>query len=223
LIQEVNDAYEHYNFRRVREALFLFANDTMSAIYMSASKDRLYCERADSPKRRRTQTVMFDIASAMIRLCAPILVHTADEAWLSLHKQDKETQESVHLHRLPDVLPVDEALRADWEVIFAEREGILKALEDAKADGISYSLDAGIELALPAERYAQLLPYLDELADVCNVSRFALATAEERKIVVLDLRESPRCARSWKRDATVKQRSNGDFLSDRDAEAFGLA
>ncbi|MFM1868543.1 MAG: hypothetical protein RL591_1951, partial [Planctomycetota bacterium] len=32
-----------------------------------------------------------------------------------------------------------------------------------------------------------------------------------------------RCERSWKRDGTVRQRSDGGTLSDRDAEALGIA
>jgi isoleucyl-tRNA synthetase len=39
---------------------------------------------------------------------------------------------------------------------------------------------------------------------------------------VLDLRSEPRCERSWKRDGTVKPRSDGGMLSDRDAAALGL-
>ncbi|GAB4108466.1 MAG: hypothetical protein Kow001_05850 [Acidobacteriota bacterium] len=41
-------------------------------------------------------------------------------------------------------------------------------------------------------------------------------------LTVLDLRQEPRCERSWKRDGTVRQRSDGGWLSDRDAAALGL-
>jgi isoleucyl-tRNA synthetase len=39
---------------------------------------------------------------------------------------------------------------------------------------------------------------------------------------ITDLRNEPRCERSWKRDGTVKHRSDGGMLSDRDALAVGL-
>jgi len=39
---------------------------------------------------------------------------------------------------------------------------------------------------------------------------------------VHDLRDRPRCERSWKRDGTVRERSDGGMLSDRDARALGL-
>ena len=41
-------------------------------------------------------------------------------------------------------------------------------------------------------------------------------------IEVIDLSDEPRCERSWKRDGTVKQRSDGGMLSDRDAAALGV-
>ena len=76
-----------------------------------------------------------------------------------------------------------------------------------------------------------MLPYSDgvlsrfdpvDLADVLGVSRVTLdkAATEPR---VLDLRTEPRCERSWKRDGTVKIRSDGGTLSDRDAAAIGVA
>jgi isoleucyl-tRNA synthetase len=40
---------------------------------------------------------------------------------------------------------------------------------------------------------------------------------------VVDLRSEPQCERSWKRDGTVRQRSDGSRLSDRDAAAIGVA
>jgi isoleucyl-tRNA synthetase len=39
---------------------------------------------------------------------------------------------------------------------------------------------------------------------------------------VIDLRGEPRCERSWKRDATVRLRGDGGWLSDRDAAAVGV-
>ena len=49
--------------------------------------------------------------------------------------------------------------------------------------------------------------------------RAAVAT---RWDLVVDLRDQPRCERSWKRDGTVKARSDGGMLSDRDAGALGV-
>jgi isoleucyl-tRNA synthetase len=224
LVQTARQGYEQYNFRRVSEAIFNFCNETLSAVYLAAVKDRLYCDPPASDRRRRAQTVMHDMAEGLIRLLAPILVHTADEAWLALHGENPDkpaTEDSVHLHHLPEPLTTD----ADpaWEQVMRLRDQVLKALEDARAHrGLDNPLDAGIEVALPAETHTQLKVFEDELADLCGVSRFVLDENGEMTIGVEDLTHEPRCERSWKRDGTVRQRSDGGWLSDRDAEAVGV-
>jgi len=222
LVEGVRAAYEMYSFRRATETLFNFCNDTMSAVYLAAVKDRLYCDRPDSDRRRRTQTVMHDIAEALLRLLAPVLVHTADEAWLALHGLEQSSDDSVHLHPLPE--PMDVRVDEAWVEVMTLRDRVLKKLEDARAQGgLENPLDAGVEVAVPPETYARLRPFEPELADLCGVSRFKLDENGAETIGVEDLRHEPRCERSWKRDGTVKPRSDGGHLTDRDAEAVGAA
>jgi isoleucyl-tRNA synthetase len=100
----------------------------------------------------------------------------------------------------------------------AAREAAQKALEEAKARGIENPLDA--EVVLP-DSEGVLRKFAADWPDMLGVSRVKFAAGGE--IVVNDLREEPRCERSWKRDGTVKQRSDGGMLSNRDAEAVGVA
>lgn len=216
LIVEVRDAYDTYQFRRIRDAIFNYCNDTLSSVYMAAIKDRLYCEAVDAPRRRRTQTVLFETADALLRLLAPILVHTADEAYRALHKAPPESDLCVHLQALPE--PLGQHTDAAWDLAMDLRSNALKALETARNEsGISNPLDAGIAAVVDSTKFADLEPYASELADLCGVSRFALSAGDARNISILDLSEEPRCQRSWKRDGTVKERDGGFLLSDRDA------
>ena len=57
-----------------------------------------------------------------------------------------------------------------------------------------------------------------DLADLCGVSRFAVGP----DLRVDSLADEPRCERSWKRDGTVAERSDGGMLSERDARVLGL-
>jgi hypothetical protein len=91
----------------------------------------------------------------------------------------------------------------------------MKALEEAKSQGIENSLDAG--LVIP-DADGTLKPFAAELADLMGVSRVTLDPAA-KLVSVADLREEPRCERSRKRDGTVRERADGGLLSDRDAEA----
>ncbi len=140
LIEGVGTAYEHYDFRRANELLFNFCNDTMSAVYLAAVKDRLYCDKADSARRRRTQTALHLIVDSLIRLLAPILPHTTEEAWQALHGDEAQ---SVHLQPQPE--PVRIAMDPRWTTIMQRREHWLKKIEEFRqAHQIDNPLDLGL-------------------------------------------------------------------------------
>ena len=212
LQDRVRSAYERFDFRRAHLALFDFCNDTLSSVYCVAVKDRLYCDVPGSPRRRRTQATMHVVAETLCRLLSPFIPHSADEAWRVLHGDDA----CVHLEVFQ---PIDVQADAGWANAMSIRDEVFKALESAKEQGIENSLDAGIVLPDPE---GTLAPFEADLADLLEVSRVRIdpgATAIE----VEDLREQPACERSWRRDATVCERSNGSMLSDRDWEAVQAA
>src|SRR4029077_18027429 len=53
----------------------------LSSLYVDITKDRMYCDAPDSPRRRATQAAMREIFDGLSRLLAPVLVFTAEEAW----------------------------------------------------------------------------------------------------------------------------------------------
>lgn len=98
-------------------------------------------------------------------------------------------------------------------------EDAQRVLEQSRVEqGIDNPLDAGLKIADPEGIMSKFC--MDDLADFCGVSR--VETLKSGETVVTDLREEPRCDRSWKRDGTVKLRSDGGTLSDRDALAVGV-
>jgi len=224
LERRVIDAYARYDFRAVHSMLYDFCNDTLSAVYLAAVKDRLYCDRVDAPRRRRTQTVLWDITDGLTRLLAPVLPHTADEAWRALHNVDpKDTERSVHTETMLSVerdAAFGAACDARWPKLMDLRDEGLLALEHGKAAlGVENPLDAGLTLPNPDGALDGF--DLTDLADLHGVSRITLDAAVAKPTVV-DLRGEPRCEWSWKRDGTVSTRSDGGMLSDRDAEAVGV-
>lgn len=209
LQEAVLASYRGANFRDAQVAIFDFCNATLSSEWFAATKDRLYCDRADGTRRRATQRAMNAVAEGLIRMLAPVLPHTADEAWRALKGADaKSVVFEQHV-------PITFAGAAGWPAVFAARESAMKALEEAKSQGIENSLDAG--LVIP-DADGALKPFAAELADLMGVSRVTLDPAA-KLVSVTDLREEPRCERSRKRDGTVRERADGGLLSDRDAEA----
>jgi isoleucyl-tRNA synthetase len=222
LSRVVQESFHDYELRTATLKLYDFCNDTLSAIYLAAVKDRLYCDHADSPRRRATQTVLHRLTDGLTRLLAPVLAHTADEAYRALMGVDtKDVETSVHL---VEFLPPNgtNVAAEDFDRLMKLRDDALLALEKSRSSegGIENPLDAG--LALPDVRGSISKFDPVDLADLMGVSRVSV-DADATDVTVLDLRDEPRCERSWKRDGTVKLRSDGGMLSDRDARAVGVA
>ncbi len=219
---EVMAAYEAYDFRTAQQRLYDFCNETLSAVYLAAVKDRLYCDRKDSPRRRATQTTLFDLTDGLCRLLAPILCHTSDEAFRALWKVDPKDDGSVGacVHLKEFVAKFEVATDPRWPEVFTARDAAMQAIERARKErGVENPLDMGVVLADPKGALAAFDPH--ELADLLGVSRVSLSGSAAAE--VQDLRDQPRCERSWKRDGTVRARADGGMLSDRDAEAVGTA
>ena len=225
----VTAAYTAYDFKIATQLLYDFCNDTLSATYLAAIKDRLYCDKPDSPRRRRTQAALFALTDGLCRLLAPIMCHTADEAYRALHRVDaKDTQTSIHTQEFV----AQTRVKADdgWTRILAARSQVHEAIERGKKEmGVDNPMDAGIAVGGIPVNFDPV-----DLADLFGVSRVIVesggsaATGETVSVRVLDLRSEPRCERSWKRDGTVRQRAASGglaaaMLSDRDAHAVGLA
>jgi isoleucyl-tRNA synthetase len=215
LADRVRKAFERYAFHEAHKLLYNFCNTTLSSEYLSAVKDRLYCDAPASERRVRTQACLWQLTEGLCRLLAPVLCHTADEAFRALHQADDAA--CVHLTGFPE--PSGARPDARWPKVMALLTEASKALEQARsARGIDNPLDAGLRVPDTDGTLAGFDPV--DLADFCGISRFETGGAA---IEVQDLRSEPRCERSWKRDGTVKRRSDGGDLSDRDARAVGLA
>ena len=211
LQEVVTSSWETYEFRRAHLAIFDFCNDTLSSTFCVAMKDRLYCDKSDSPRRRRAQAAMRSVAETLCCLLAPMIPHTADEAWRTMHGEAA----CVHLETLPLLEGID--VSPAWDAAMSIRESALRAIEKAKQGGIEKSLDAGLVIPDPD---GVLGPLKEDLCDLLEVSRLTLDPGAT-EIAVIDLRGEPACERSWRRDETVAERANGSWLSDRDWEAVG--
>ena len=225
LARTVCTAFDNYDFRTAHVAIFDFCNGVLSATYLAAVKDRLYCDKADAPRRRACQATLFTLADGLCKLLAPILCHTADEAFRCLRGAGgDDTSTCVHLAEWPascaDAGWTGTKADPRWPAVLGLVHASQVKLEQAKAQGIENPLDAGLVLPNADGALTGFDPV--DLADLLGVSRVSI-DASAREVRVLDLRDQPRCERSWKRDGTVKPRRDGGLLSDRDAAALGLA
>ena len=79
-------------------ALFQFCTVDLSAFYFDIRKDALYCDAADSPRRRAARTVLDALFHRLVTWLAPMLPFTMEEVWLERFPGEES---SVHLAGLP--------------------------------------------------------------------------------------------------------------------------
>ena len=75
--------YAAYDFQGVFQKLFQFCTVDLSALYFDVRKDALYCDAADSLRRRAARTVLDLIFHRLTTWLAPILVFTMEDVWLA--------------------------------------------------------------------------------------------------------------------------------------------
>lgn len=91
-------AYEACEFHLVYAAVLDFCARDLTAAYFGSLEDRLSTTTTAERARRSAQTVLFEVASALLPLLAPVLSFTAEEAWQQLPGRPAE---SVFLAALP--------------------------------------------------------------------------------------------------------------------------
>ena len=130
-------AYEAYEFHVVFHAVLEFCSNTLSAQYFDINKDRLYTFKTNGRPRRSAQTVIFAITRDLLRLVAPILAFTADEAFAFL---PGEKPASVLLAGMPERRPAAADATADAELaqLFALRTEVNGALEVMRPPYLRY-------------------------------------------------------------------------------------
>ena len=235
LVADVTAEMEAFQFHRVYQLVHVFCVNDLSAFYLDVQKDAMYCGGADSPHRRSAQTAMAQVAETLVRLLAPILVHTAEETWAYLPAPAHGAREaSVHLARWPQVDPhvLDEDLLAKWEWLEDVRRDAYAVLERFRSRGlIDKYTEARVALAVTDKAELERLKEVGApaLADLLMVSELALVTATEAEALpgekalgadaevkrfhsaTLQPQMYKRCERCWNFRPTVGQAEPADL------------
>ena len=207
LTRDVTAEFEAYAFHAAMQRLQTFCVVTMSATYFDIVKDRLYTLAASSHARRSAQTTLHAALDTLVRLYAPVLVHSCEEIWDHVRLPDKPA--SVHLAPWPDP-PIewnDAVLATKYVRLLEVRHAVNRALERLRASGaIGRSLDARVTVhaADPGLR--------DWLSDTDRESLFIVSEAplapdpvgdEDAELqgvwVKAEPSPLPRCERCWAR------------------------
>ena len=207
LVEEVTQAYEAYAFHRAVKAIHEFCTVRLSNFYLDVVKDILYTAHPGDPGRRSVQSALSVIARTLIRMLAPVLPITAEEAWGSL----PEESESIHLQLWPaaDLFRKDSSLVEDWRRLLVLRDGAMRALEEARGSGlIGDALEAQLDVVTRDEKLWNFLEaHRQDLEAACIVSGLTLAKAANGEGPDPSFRvrkaAGAKCSRCWMRLESV--------------------
>jgi isoleucyl-tRNA synthetase len=227
LIRRCRAWYDELAFHKVYRAIYDFATTDLSAVYFDVLKDRLYTAATNSPARRSGQTALYRVHYALIRLIAPLLAFTAEEAWSHTVKP-AGAPDSVHLALLPEpeeVAPgLDAAKLANWDRLMQVRETVLKALEEARQTKfIGAPLEARVEIQAGDETLPLLKEYERDLPSLFIVSQVVLSqsgiTGPAVRVTV-HRADGVKCERCWKYSTAVGEDPDFPTVCDTCAEAL---
>jgi isoleucyl-tRNA synthetase len=188
--------YARYDFHLVAQRLQTYCSEELGGFYLDVLKDRLYTTPADSRARRSAQTALALIRDALLKLLAPILSFTAEEAWHVVHPEDPTIFVHVFAQSLP-VLRDADALAHKWQRILAVRAAVQKELEAVRQTGaIGAPLQAEVDIVAPAEDAATLASLGDDLRFVLITSA-ARVTAGDTLSVTVHPSAHRKCERCW--------------------------
>jgi isoleucyl-tRNA synthetase len=223
VIGTCRSAYEKFEFHKVYHALNQFCAVDLSSLYIDITKDRMYCDAPDSPRRRATQAAMREIFDALGKLLAPVLVFTAEEAWrhsavagigdASQPESPNPATTSVHVQKFPEPQNGGREAIGEVEELLRLRGIIGQAIEQARQEKvIGNTLEARVVLNSDSD-VTDKIPK-EELEEFFILSDLTIHRAKDASASVT---KTPykKCARCWRHRPTVGTSKAHPDLCDR--------
>jgi len=217
---EIQAHYNVYEFHPVVSKLQMYCSEDLGGFYLDILKDRLYTSGVTSHARRSAQSAIWHLTHALLRLIAPMLSFTAEEAWAVFASPDVNTDGTIFTHtfyQLPEVAD-GAALLTKYALLREVRNDVTKQLEEVRvAGGIGSSLQAEVALQASGDKFDALASLEDDLKFVLITSQASVskvATAEEESVAVTPS-AAQKCERCWHYRADVDSHAEHEGLCGR--------
>ncbi len=222
--------YERFELHQLYQALHNFCSLDLGSLYLDIIKDRVYTMQTNSLARRSAQTAAYHIAQSLLRLLAPILSFTAEEAYSHIPENNEATIFTKTWYEGLVKLNDDEYINEhSWDLIFDVRQHVMKALEESREKGeIGSGLEAEVSVYCEEKTQQALSLLSDELRFVFITSYAAvlpLSENNDNQIIKLSngeklqisIRRSnyTKCVRCWHFREDVGQNSKHPELCGR--------
>ena len=188
--------YEHFEFHHVVQKFQTFCSEDLGGFYLDILKDRLYTSAENSIERKSAQNAMWHITNSLLRLMAPVLSFTADEAWSIFVGDDDD---SVLLHTWYEFPKIDEDLLVKWDGLRRMRAVVQKKLEEKRSAGdIGSSLQAELIVTSSGNDFDALKSLDSDLRYLFLTSSVDLRKGDVEGFTA-EVNKSPhqKCERCW--------------------------
>lgn len=214
--------YERYEFHPVIARLQNYCSEDLGGFYLDILKDRLYTTAVGSQARRSAQTALWHIAQSLLRVMAPTLSFTAEEAWAvfagaEAYAASDETIFTQTYWQLPVVADAD-ALLEKYAALRAVRTDVAKELEELRGSGaIGSSLQAELTIKAAPEKYKLLASLDDDLRFlfITSQAKPLEVAAEADESIAVTASAAPKCERCWHYRADVGTHAGHEGLCGR--------
>ena len=188
--------YDQFEFHQLYQALHNFCSLDLGSLYLDIIKDRVYTMQTDSLARRSAQSAAYHIAQALLRLLAPILSFTAEEAYSHIPENNESTIFTKTWYEELPLLDDNEYIdESTWDLIFDVRQHVMKSLEESREKGV---IGSGLEAEVAVYCQEQTRHALSLLSDEL---RFVFITSSAS---ILEYTEN--------NDGTTNTLNNGEKL-----------
>ena len=196
VVNEVEEAYDSFQFYRANQAIFSFTNIELSSFYLDISKDRLYISAKNDFRRRACQTVIYHLLEQLVVALAPIVPHLSEDVWQNIpYPTDAISVFNKGWPKSEDIFPPHEVKK--WEKIKSLRNDVNLVIERARtAKLIGSSQECQIYLHAKKSEIASILKAIqgdvdfkdidvstnevDDLRFILLVSQVTIVDSEEQ-------------------------------------------
>ncbi|MFZ6863815.1 isoleucine--tRNA ligase [Undibacterium sp. Ji67W] len=222
LQSEVLAHYQQFEFHPVVSKLQSYCSEDLGGFYLDILKDRLYTSGTTSTARRSAQTAIWHITQALLRLMAPMLSFTAEEAWQffatpEAYSASDETIFTQTYYALPEI-EASAVLLEKFAALRAVRNDVTKQLEEVRvAGGIGSSLQAEVVIKASGAKFEVLNSFADDLkfALITSAANVEQVTDEAAETVVVTPSKYEKCERCWHYRADVGSHADHSGLCGR--------
>lgn len=193
-ITKINTAYNNFDFSTVIKVINKHIIE-LSSWYFDLIKDSLYCNPCNDQNRRTIQTVLYILFETYLRFLAPIIPHTASEAYEKFNCDNKK--DDIMLEPWITTLDIDTSKVnfEMWKLIFKIKGKVFVQIEKLRNEK-TIKKNNEVDVILTFDNSLNIPTSL--LKKILNVAKVTIIDKKDKEIIVDACKTKyVKCIRCW--------------------------